>query len=301
MSSPTVAVVIPAYNRPDDLLRALQSVAAQSRPANEVVVCDDGSKEDLSAVIAAFESRLPLRCVRIPNSGGPARPRNVAVEHTSSDWIALLDADDWWEPSKLAAVYPALERSEVVYHKLRSVCDERGYGVHRRVIGWNTLSARAALYDLLTIGNPIPASSALVRRELYGRVGGMQHSPATVEDFDFWAKVALHGARFEFVDRILGHYQITPNSRSSTFLSHAGYFQEMFARYEPHFDPAQIKAVVAFKHYLVGIQYMHGSEWVQARAHLERAADLRLARQRISRLAKLLRVSLRMMRAGAPR
>ena len=77
--TPQISVVIPVYNRSWELRRALESLARQTTKNFEVVVCDDGSAEDIRAVVTTFEHQLDVQYQRIENSGGPARPRNVAI------------------------------------------------------------------------------------------------------------------------------------------------------------------------------------------------------------------------------
>lgn len=288
MSGFTISVVIPAYNRPVELHRALTSVARQTVMPTEVVVCDDGSTEDLSAVIDEFRGQLPLQYLRIENSGGPALPRNRAVEHASGDWVAWLDSDDWWDPDKIEVVQAQLSDADVVYHRLRTVAPGGGTRLHRRIQGWGTLSADGAAFDLLTLGNPIPMSAAVIKRSLFRSLGGMQHSPSTIEDLEFWLRAAFAGARFRFVRRALGCYQVTPNSRSSIFLEQARYFSEIYARYEPRFETSRRAAVSSYRHYCVAVQYQHAGDIERARMELGQAIGLRTLRQRLSRVLKLI-------------
>ena len=97
-----LTVVIPTYNRSHELVRALDSLVAQTDTGFEVIVCDDGSTEDIASAIQGFHGRLRLRLMRIDNSGGPARPRNVATQAATTRWISYLDSDDWWYPSRMA-------------------------------------------------------------------------------------------------------------------------------------------------------------------------------------------------------
>ena len=90
MSFPTVSVVIPCFNQGHFLNEALESVLAQTRPADEVVVVDDGSTDNTSAVVRRFPS---IRCIRQPNRG-LASARNTGLRHTSCDYLVFLDADD---------------------------------------------------------------------------------------------------------------------------------------------------------------------------------------------------------------
>src|SRR5947209_192198 len=95
---PKVSTVIPAYNASGTILRAIESVLAQTRPPDEILVIDDGSTEDLSLTLEPFRACVTL--IRKPN-GGAASARNLGLDLSRGDYIAFLDADDYWEPRKL--------------------------------------------------------------------------------------------------------------------------------------------------------------------------------------------------------
>lgn len=101
---PTISVVIPAYNAAATLSRALESVLAQTWPAHEIVVVDDGSADTTAEVvrrIQALNGGERVRYLRQHNSG-PSTARNRGVAEASGAWVAFLDADDWYYPERLA-------------------------------------------------------------------------------------------------------------------------------------------------------------------------------------------------------
>lgn len=96
------SVVIPLYNKVAYVQSAVRSVLAQSLPPLEVIVVDDGSTDgSAEAVLAIADPRV--RLVRQPN-GGVSRARNHGISLARGDWVALLDADDWYHPEMLAAL-----------------------------------------------------------------------------------------------------------------------------------------------------------------------------------------------------
>jgi glycosyltransferase involved in cell wall biosynthesis len=98
MSSPTVSVVIPCFNQGHYLREALQSVMAQTSPAAEVIVVNDGSTDNTAEVARGYPN---VRCIQQPNSG-LASARNAGVAHTTSECLVFLDADDRLRPDALA-------------------------------------------------------------------------------------------------------------------------------------------------------------------------------------------------------
>jgi glycosyltransferase involved in cell wall biosynthesis len=98
MTSPTVTTIIPAYRAAHTIARALESILAQSRPPEEVIVIDDGSPDDLAGALRPYLDRVTL--LRKPN-GGAASTRNLGLDRARGELVAFLDADDYWEPHKL--------------------------------------------------------------------------------------------------------------------------------------------------------------------------------------------------------
>ncbi|MHC4926391.1 MAG: glycosyltransferase family 2 protein [Planctomycetota bacterium] len=94
----SISAVIPAYNCEDYIARAINSVLNQTRPVNEVIVVDDGSKDKTVEAVRAFGDKV--RLIQQPN-GGASAARNAGIEAATGDWIAFLDGDDEWLLDKL--------------------------------------------------------------------------------------------------------------------------------------------------------------------------------------------------------
>lgn len=95
--SPRFSVVIPAFNAAATLARAIESVRAQTWPAHEILVVDDGSTDATAEVAAGFDG---VRLMRQPNRGVSVA-RNAGAAAAAGDWLAFLDADDWYAPDRL--------------------------------------------------------------------------------------------------------------------------------------------------------------------------------------------------------
>jgi glycosyltransferase involved in cell wall biosynthesis len=187
-----VGVIVAARGPAPFLAEALESVVG----ADEVVVVDHASSPALSGLRGA-------RLVRLGDAaGGPAAARDAGLAALSAcDLVALCDADDLWEPGKLAAQLDALEavpEAAVVFGRA-TVIDERGRPTGERLPelepGLHEASAvRARLFE----ANPVPASSAVIRREALGAVGGFaagEPLPAA-SDWDLWLRLAAGGNAF---------------------------------------------------------------------------------------------------------
>lgn len=124
---PKVTVVIPTYNRPDLVMRALSSVCRQTFTDFEVLVIDDGQKERAEAAVASIgDSRI--RYVANEHSLGGGGARNVGISMARGEFVAFLDDDDEWFPEKLQIQVDLLEKypeAAVAFSGLE-MCDVSG-------------------------------------------------------------------------------------------------------------------------------------------------------------------------------
>ena len=191
MQLPVFSVVIPTFNRPEMLRRALGSVAAQTYSNFEVIVSDDGSSVDLEQVIAGFP-QLRLTLVRGAANAGAAGARNRGIERASGHFVSFLDDDDEYLPEFLEATFDALQRcAPRVGYSWSNICNVRyaeGKAVARESTAFQ-LPDRAdhmPFTDALSIGT---GYGVTVRKDLLLSVGCFDSSLRTVEDTDLFLKL----------------------------------------------------------------------------------------------------------------
>lgn len=217
----SITVVVPVFNRANELVRLLESLIVQTDSDFDVIVCDDGSTEDIGAVTRAYSDRLRLQLLRIENSGGPAKPRNVAVAASKTRWVSFLDSDDWWAPHRMARVKASLgDGADIFYHQLtvcRADAETDKKPSHGALLG-NQMRLPDPLLHMIRFGNPLPTSATTVRRELLMAIGGFDESRdlASVEDFDAWLRLASLGASIVMIPESLGWYWVG-SDQISTF------------------------------------------------------------------------------------
>lgn len=198
-----ISVVIPAYNAAHFLPRCLNSVFAQTLQPAEVIVVDDGSKDDT----AEIGRRLGARVVSRPN-GGLSAARNTGVQSSSSEWVALLDADDMWSPEKLRAQADRVQEDTVlVYTGIRIFGDD---GVRSTSLAVEPAEAR----KMLRYRNPITPSSVMARREALARNHGFREDIRACEDWEMWMRLQRLGG-FAAVPDALTDYYVYPTSMST--------------------------------------------------------------------------------------
>jgi GT2 family glycosyltransferase len=207
MASPVVTVLIATYNRAAWLGEAIESVLAQTYADYEIVVVDDGSVDGTREVAAAFGARI--RYIHQPNQG-KASAQNRGLREARGTYVALLDDDDIWLPDKLAIQLAVLEAEP----DLGFVCGGAWLvtAAGEPIAIWRRTASNRECFENLYQENFIQHSSVVVRRDLIERVGGLDVSLRTTEDYDLWLRLARH-APFRYIDRPLVKYRQHPGGK----------------------------------------------------------------------------------------
>lgn len=212
---PTIAVAIPAYNAGRWIAETLESALGQTRPPDEVVVVDDGSTDDTAAVAERFADR-GVRLVRQAN-GGPPAAYNAAFDAATSDFVAMLPADDLWHERKLEWQEESLDRhpeADVLFGRSRTFGDSNEVHPHPRTPG---LQNRDGFLRELYAADVIPAPTALVRRALHQDLGRFDEELVS-EDYEFWLRALRAGATFFYDERELVRQRIHGGNVSTNAL-----------------------------------------------------------------------------------
>jgi glycosyltransferase involved in cell wall biosynthesis len=193
----TVSAVIPTRDRARLVERAVASVLAQSRPPEEVIVVDDGSRDD---TVARLRSAFPAGVEVIAAGGrGVSAARNRGIGAARGEWIAFLDSDDEWLPEKLEAQLQTLAAEGCrLCH-----CDEIWIRNGRRVNPRRHHRKRGGrIYRDCLPRCAVSPSAALVARSLLDEVGLFDESLPACEDYDLWLRICAREP-VAYVDRPL--------------------------------------------------------------------------------------------------
>ena len=212
---PSVSVVIPSYNCAGYLARALDSVLSQDYPAErvEVVVVDDGSRDDSPAIVRAYAERNPRVHLLQQANAGPAAARNRAIGASHGELVAFLDADDRWLPGKLTAqvaLYSADPALGLIYCGCRFV-DSSGRPVERWVRRQQALRGHILLDFVCDFF--LVTSTIVVPRRCLDVVGWFDPSLRVSEDNDLFLRLLLR-YRADLVDAPLIERTIRADSLS---------------------------------------------------------------------------------------
>lgn len=185
MTTPKISVVIPAYNAGQTITRSLDSVRVQTLAPAEVIVVDDGSTDNTSAIVSDYIAHYDLynwHLLRQQN-GGPARARDAAIRSAQGSYIALLDADDVWLPEMLATSMAIVISHclDIAGSALRHTSSTKNFRI---------LDARKILFS-----NPYFTSTVLFSRAAYIEIGGFDLDQRYSEDYKLWLTFAWRGKR----------------------------------------------------------------------------------------------------------
>ncbi len=184
---------MPAHNAAETILRALDSVAAQTCPGLEIIVIDDAST-DGTAEIAGAWGKMPLTVERLAAQGGAAAARNRGLALAGGEYVAFLDADDEWLPEKTALQVAAFENQPGLSLVSCESWQVDAQGKVRGLVnaerarpngpdGWKTLLRHPC----------IATPSVMVRRAEALALGGFNTALTIAEDQDLWIRLALAG------------------------------------------------------------------------------------------------------------
>jgi glycosyltransferase involved in cell wall biosynthesis len=180
-----ISVIIPAFNAERYIAKAIESCLSQTYAPHEIIVIDDASTDGTAAIAESFPP--PVRVIRLAENMGVAVARNRGVAASTGDWIAFLDADDWFLPEKLERQRRcALESPQAVLiyadYQMIGIDGSQSCG---RFIGPRELWPR------LRYRNGLLLSSVLLRRDAFVYVGGFNADYRTAQDWDLWLRLAF--------------------------------------------------------------------------------------------------------------
>ena len=181
----SVSVIIPARNAAPYIRTAIDSALNQTHPPLEVLVIDGGSSDGTQDLVRGYGEPVKLLEEK-PGRKGIGAARNVGVEAASGEWLAFLDADDWWDPCKIAC-----QLAELAKHA-DAALNYTGVWMVDELTGKRSLrqpvEASATWPDLRWI-NVICTSTVLARRSAVIEVGAFNEELSACEDWELWVRL----------------------------------------------------------------------------------------------------------------
>ena len=179
-----ISVIVPTYNRVHQLPRALDSILCQSCSPKEIIVVDDGSTDETSALMT---SEYPEIVFIQQQNTGVSSARNVGIKRASGDWIAFLDSDDEWLPEKLEIQMKTLYKNpEIKICHTNEIWIRNGKRVnpkkkHEKFGGW--------IFQKCLPLCCISPSSVIIHKSIFKEIGLFDYSLPVCEDYDLWLRI----------------------------------------------------------------------------------------------------------------
>ncbi|MGD0730464.1 MAG: glycosyltransferase family 2 protein [Terracidiphilus sp.] len=179
-----ISVIIPAFNAEHYIRTAIESCLGQTCPPHEIIVIDDASTDGTAALAESFPS--PVRVIRLAENMGVASARNRGVQASTGDWLAFLDADDWFLPMKL---------------ELQQRCAAESPNAVLIYTGWRIIGVDGVefpgrfkppseIMPLLRYRCGFHVGTVALRRDAFDAVGGFDAACIGTEDWDLWLRIA---------------------------------------------------------------------------------------------------------------
>jgi len=245
VSRPYFSVIIPTYNRAHIICECIDSVLAQTFSDFEVIIVDNGSTDNTGLVVSEYADER-IRYIYQEGSGSPAGPRNRGIDESVGSWISFLDSDDQWFPHKLKKVHEAIRanpNNEVFCH-------------HQLAFNWDNRKGHIIYYGptdndmyktMLLYGTRLVPSATSVNAEFITKNNLRFNESADyllVEDYDLWLRLAHNGARFCFIEDVLGKYTLSNDNMSSNrelSCKNVGILYEFHANHVQEFESDKSK------------------------------------------------------------
>jgi succinoglycan biosynthesis protein ExoO len=221
--NPKVSVIIPAYNTEVYIAKAIQSALDQTLDDIEVIMVDDGSTDKTVEVAKGFTDQR-LKVIVNPQNLGVSAARNRALKAAQGEWIAVLDADDWYDPERLEKLVLLAEKTNV-----DMIADDLYLINDGETSPWSTLIQESGedidkilqidiIYFIETdvygkAGLHLGLSKPIFKREFLFKHGIMYDETLSIAE-DFWLdlKCLINGARFFLVPKAYYFYRSRPAS-----------------------------------------------------------------------------------------
>jgi glycosyltransferase involved in cell wall biosynthesis len=202
---PLISVIMPCYNAAPYVAESVASVFGQSHGRVELIVVDDGSSDGSDDLLANLAAEQGGRMRLLYTSRlGPYPARNLALRHAQGDYVAFLDADDWWAPDTLEKLLSAIT----------------GNGADLAYCGWQNvgdgIQAEPYVPPAYETEDPVahfvrtcpwPIHGALIKRDIVARLHGFSERRFASMDYDFWLRTLAVTRNIVRVPEVLAFYR----------------------------------------------------------------------------------------------
>jgi glycosyltransferase involved in cell wall biosynthesis len=204
MTPPSITALVTAYNAERHIGETLEAILTQTRPPEELLVVDDGSTDGTADELARFGAEI--RVVRQANRGHAAAI-NRGIEEARGDYVSRCDADDIWEPTRLERQASAVDRHPAIDIAFGAAWSFGAFEGPWRSPPGEGLLAPDPFARAMYSWNFVCASTVMIRRKLWERLGPFAAPDVVAEDYDYWLRALRAGAVFYYDPAVLVRYR----------------------------------------------------------------------------------------------
>lgn len=219
------SVIIPVYDREDELIEAIDSILGQSFRNFELILVCDASPEPTRSIVESYSSNPQIRIHHfLDNSGNACRGRNKGISLAKGKFAAFLDSDDIALSNRLErTLFHFLDKKvDVIGGAIEYVVEDQP--VREFVDGQVGYTGEICTYDLLKKGNRLSTCTVAVRLDLLRRYGGFREEMRYREDHELWLRLAFNGCTFYNTSEILSKYRIHEDNAELNYLGNDSYW-----------------------------------------------------------------------------
>lgn len=212
---PKISVVIPLYNKEKYIRRAVDSVLGQTCQGFELIVVNDGSTDRGPAIVREYND--PRICLIDQENRGVSAARNRGIGEARGEFVTFLDADDEWLPGFLALSVDAIHGLELDWSLTGWLAMRRSdnHCTHGQLSPSTGNSTRAHFFRLRNNGVPCHLGALMVRREIFGRLGGFHEGITHGEDVEMGWRIGLHYPYVAYVPSVLMFQHLAAEGRAT--------------------------------------------------------------------------------------
>ena len=252
------SVIITTQNRHKLLERAFKSCVEQEVQAGELIVIDDGSEPPVDAdQLRDLASNVPFRLLRCDVPLGVSAARNIGIDAANYEWLAFLDDDDTFSYRKLFCLAETIKNNrqvDLIYHTCRFVYVNENVGYTTRI---KEGDPKLTQFQNLLVENVVGGTPMVaLKREWAIKSGGFDERLSSLEDHEFWIRLAQQGANFHGIEEPLTICYCTTQLKSVTKSQSAGETNLNFINRQYSSDYSKLNLVSRYRYFLFRIRHL---------------------------------------------
>lgn len=230
---PLVSICIPAYNAEKYIAEALSSVRNQSFTDWELILVEDGSKDSTEKIVTNFAKEVSQRVIyqRHEDKQGPSASRNSCIKKADGEYIALLDADDYWAISHLETIVSHFLRSNADIVHSGSILFDDATGKELEIRAPLESQTDNFLISLYNHSYIIQPSSVVLRKKIFSKAGFFDHYFHYCEDMEYWFRAARAGCLFSYTGQNTCYYRKHDSALTAKSIKMTESFAEVYDKY----------------------------------------------------------------------